>query len=196
VNFHFARAGNNTAEDVPIDMAPHEKQVLDLSVLFGRLPGEVGYRSILEITGEHEIDGYYSFTPKNGRDQAIYPLLDADDFKNEVVMPHYAGTEGLWWTNTGVFNPNDEAVVVWMAPYDHGGARMDDMATSFTLEAGEYEIFTVRSKFASVSDIAFIKFCSGSTGEGLPIGGLYLYGYKNTNSDGVWRANTLFGANM
>jgi hypothetical protein len=188
--FHYLAAGNKTDDDKTIDLPPYGKQLINLSSEFGKFEGDPLYRSALEIAGKYPITGYYTYSAPSSGDEANMPLLDENDFKNELVLPHYAGKGGYFWTSVCICNPNDYSITVTMDPYNDSGNMIDGAEYTETLNPGAYDTFTIPAKFGDVSsDIAFIKF---TTQEGL-LGGFYLYG--NTKN-GVVSSEMLSGANM
>ncbi|MBC2714672.1 MAG: hypothetical protein HF978_05115 [Desulfobacteraceae bacterium] len=191
VNLHFSVAGEDQTNDMDLEFAPFEKRVIDLTSEYGRFDGEPA-RSMLEITGQYPVVGYYTYSPPYGKDEASFPLINDDMLKSKLVLPHYAGQGGHFWTGICICNPNNYPVTVSVQPYDGNGRAGEDlMMTTMSLGAGEKEIFTVRSKFGdSASDISFIEF---EENEQAPIGGFYLFGnIKN----GKLSVEMLTGANM
>lgn len=191
VNLHFAAAGQDRTDDMDLEFAPYEKRVIDLTASHGSFFDGVIARSILEITGQHPIVGYYTYSPPYGKDEASFPLISDDMLKPRLILPHYAGQGGQFWTGICVFNPNQHAVNVSVQPYDGSGQPLDDLAVTMALGASEKKIFTVHSKFGdAAADISFIVFEEKSSS---PIGGFYQYG---NNKDGKPSVEMLTGANM
>ena len=185
LDFHLKLAGEENSDDISIIMAPHEKRSLELQDQFGKNEGDPLFHSILEINGEYPVAGCYTFTAP--MEEASFPLLDEQDFKEELVLPHYPGNDGYWWTGVGIFNPSSFPMEVIIEPCNENGDVMDDIAARLYLEAGAYEVFEIGSFFSeSASDISFVKF-RVEEAQGL-IGGFYLYG-NNT-------IEMLSGANM
>jgi len=190
VNFHLAAAGTDLAADMNLEMLPYEKQVIDLTNEYGTLGGELS-GSVLEITGQNPIVGYYSYSPPYGKDEASFPLLTADMLKSKLVLPHNAGQEGGFWTGICICNPNDYSVSVTATPYDSDGQALEDLVMTMPLAAGKKEILTVRSKFgAEASRISFIEFEETSQAV---IGGFYLFG---NIFNGKYSVEMVSGANM
>lgn len=187
VRLHAVRAGPDGSGDLQIVLAPREKRVLELQDLFGRPVGDPRH-SIVEITGELPLVGYYRYGTLSGKDFAIYPLLDERHFRGQLSLPHYAGNDGYWWTGVVVCNPSSEfAVTVSMEPYDRSGNLMAGQIMTVRLDAGAYDVFDVASRFGPAApDIGSIRFRAQD--DAGVIGGFYLYG--NTGHD------VLSGANM
>ncbi|MCX5839673.1 MAG: hypothetical protein NTW71_14355 [Deltaproteobacteria bacterium] len=187
VRLHLARAGADTAGDLNIVLAPREKRVLDLQDQFGKRDGEPLYHSILEITGQYPLVGYFTYSTLNGKDNASYPLLDDTHFKSTLILPHYPGNEGYWFTGAVVCNPSSFAVQVRIEPYDRNGNLLEGRVISVNLDAGAYDVFEVASRFGeAASGISFLKFrTEGDVGA---IGGFYLYSDSGNH--------ILSGANM
>lgn len=191
VNFHYVKAGSSRKEDVNLELGPYEKRVMDLSSEFGKLEGEALYRSVLEITGQYPIVGYYTYSPPYGGDEASYPLLDSKEFNNELLLPHYAGSGGAFWTGVCVCNPSGDSINVVMEPVDNSEKIISDGVKTVSLGPGAYDVFTVDQRFGeAASKISFIKFHSTN---GSAIGGFYLYGNMK---NGVPSVEMLSGANM
>lgn len=192
VTVHPALAGTDDQWDMEIDLDPFEKRKIDLSG-FGKTEGDPLYRSILVITGTYPVAGYYMFSPPNGGDEAMYPLLDDTAFKNELVLAHNADDGGQWWTGVGLLNPNAYPVEIFLNPHDGAGLMAPD-AQTLTLKPGAYEVFTIRARFGKAAEeIAFMTF-SAKDPVGAPIGGFYLYG--NTGNRMIGNMKSLSGANM
>ncbi len=190
VNFHLLKAGNDHRQDVNMELAPFEKKVVDVSSPFGKLEGESLYRSVLEITGQYAVVGYYTYSPPYGGDEASFPLLDANSFAGELVLPHQAGDQGSFWTGAGVCNPSTRTVEVTASPYNHDGVKMQEAVEKISLGPGAYDVFTVSSKFGeNASRISFIRFQSNNG----PIGGFYMFGNIKDNRQSV---EMLAGANL
>ncbi|MCP4344408.1 MAG: hypothetical protein GY795_02655 [Desulfobacterales bacterium] len=184
VSFHLKLAGNDNTNDMNIILKPREKRALELQDQFGGRPGDPFYHSVLEIKGEYPVTGYYTYsTTDTGQDEASLPLLDENDFSEQLILPHYAGNDGYWWTGAGIFNPSSFSVSVRIEPYDNNGNLMDNIVKYMNLSSGAYEVFEIGAFFGG-SGISFLKF---RTQEGV-IGGFYLYG-GNSNK-------LLCGANM
>lgn len=192
ITVHPALARNDSQWDMEIDLEPFEKRKIDLSN-FGKTEGAPLYRSILEITGERPIAGYYMYSPPGGGDEAAYPLMDAAAFRNELVLAHNADEGGRWWTGVGLLNPNAYPVEIFLTPHDGAGKMAADVQT-LTLKPGAYEVFTIRARFGeAAADIAFMTF-SAKDPVNAPIGGFYLYG--NTGNRQIGNMKSLTGANM
>ncbi len=192
VTIHPALAGSDDRWDMVIDLDPFEKRTIDVSD-FGKIMGDPLYRSFLEITAEYPLAGYYMYSPPNGGDEAAYPLMTDDDFKNELVLAHHAHEGGRWWTGVGLLNPNAYPVEITMTPHDGSGELAADPQT-LVLSPGAYEVFTVRDRFEmAAADIAFMTF-SPTDPVGASIGGFYLYG--NTGNRQIGNMKSLSGANM
>ncbi len=192
VILHPVRSALNTKNDLNITLEPREKRVINLSTAFGNLGGDLD-RSILKIFGENPIAGYYSYSPPYGGDEAFYPLMDAQSFKAGLVLPHFAGKGGYFWTGIVICNPADYEVQVNMTPY---GANGDAMATkSETMAPGAYTVFRVEQAFPdAVSKIEFIRFEGKDVlGADAPIGGFYMMGNM---IKGVPKVEMVAGANM
>ncbi len=176
VKLHLARAGADGGGDLDILLAPREKRVLEVQDQFGKREGEPLYHSVLEITGQYPVVGYFTYSISGGKDDASYPLLDDAHFKSTLTLPHYAGNDGYWWTGVVVCNPSAAAAVtVRIEPYDHDGNLLAQSVLSVNLDAGAYDIFEVGSLFGeAASGISFVKF--RTEGDAGAIGGFYLYG--------------------
>ncbi|MFZ2630271.1 MAG: hypothetical protein WA081_02445 [Desulfosalsimonadaceae bacterium] len=191
VTLHVKRAGDDQSDDTQVQFDPHEKQVIDLTDLYGMNDSAAG--SVLEISGQYPITGYYSYSPPSGKDEAGFPLMNDAAFASKLVMPHYAGQGGYFWTGVCICNPNDFPVDISVRPFDGNGAVIDDLVTSMPLEAGAEKTFTVRSEFGEqASTIAYIEFQEEAFGA--PIGGFYLYGKEK--GDGTPGVEMASGANM
>jgi hypothetical protein len=189
VNFHAALAGGDMSGDDNIVLAPHEKRTMELQDLFGASAGDPLYHSILEITGEFPLTGYYAYNRIGVKEYAALPLLDESDFKQTLYMPHYAGNNGgFWWTGVVVCNPSSVSERVRIEPYDADGQLMEKAVETLDLNAGAYDVMDVQARFGeAASDISFINF--RATGDTQGIGGFYLYGNRRNT-------NILSGANM
>lgn len=175
VRFHLALAGADSTGDLDIWLAPREKRVLEIQDLFGKIEGDPLYHSILEITGDSPLAGYYTYSVPDGRDNASYPLLDDSSFKGALSLSHYPGNDGYWWTGVVVCNPSAVAQTVRIEPYDHNGKLMEGDVLSVNLDAGAYDVFDVASRFGeSASEISFIRFRTED--DSGAIGGFYKYG--------------------
>lgn len=195
VNLHLRLAGEDSTNDMTIELTPREKRTLELQDDFGKVEGDDLYHSILEIAGEHPLVGYYTYSTPYTEDEASFPLLDEADFKEELVLPHYPGDgNDFWWTGFGICNPTFIAETVRIEPYDRDGNLMEDIVLRLRLDPGAYEVMCVRSlSVERASEISFIKFRveepQGS------IGGFYLYGNRSEGSPNT--PNTMLsGANM
>jgi hypothetical protein len=178
VKLHLALAGADSTGDLDIPLEPREKRVLEVQDSFGMMAGDPLYHSILEITGDYPLVGYFTYSLHDGNDNASYPLLDATNFKNTLSLPHYPGNSGYWWTGVVVCNPLTFPVTVRIEPYDHDGNLMEGCVMWVNLDAGEYDVFEVASRFGdSASAISFLKFLA--EGDSGVIGGFYLYGHRN-----------------
>ena len=175
--------------DDNIVLAPHEKRTMELQDLFGASAGDPLYHSILEITGEFPLTGYYAYNRIGVKEYAALPLLDESDFKQTLYMPHYAGNNGgFWWTGVVVCNPSSVSERVRIEPYDADGQLMEKAVETLDLNAGAYDVMDVQARFGeAASDISFINF--RATGDTQGIGGFYLYGNRRNT-------NILSGANM
>lgn len=192
ITVHPALARTDDRWDMEIEMDPFEKRKIDLSS-FGKTEGDPLYRSILEITGEHPIAGYYMYSPPGGGDEAAYPLMDDAAFQNELILAHNADEGGRWWTGVGLLNPNAYPVEIFLTPHDGVGGMAAD-AQTLTLKPGAYEVFTIRARFGeAAAGIAFMTF-SAKDPVNAPIGGFYLYG--NTGNRQIGNMKSLSGANM
>lgn len=180
LRLHAALAGSDTSEDLTVTLAPHEKRVLSIGGEFGRLVGDPLYQSIVEINGEFEFGGYYTYQKQTGGDIASYPLLNSSDFDSKLTMPHYPGKQ-FWWTGVVICNPVSFAQTVLVDAYDSNGELMAGETRQIYLKPGGYEAFTISSLFGSAEkDISFVS-CRTQTGNGV-IGGIYLYGRNNYNT--------------
>jgi hypothetical protein len=187
VKLHLALAGADAGGDLDIVLKPHEKRVLEIQDQFGKREGEPLYHSILEITGQYPLVGYFAYSIINGKDYASYPLLDDTHFKGTLSLPHYPPNDDYWWTGVVVCNPSTAAVTVKIEPYDHDGNLLEGSVISVDLDAGAYDVFEVASRFGeSAHGISFIKF--RTDGDSGAIGGFYLYGDRGMR--------ILSGANM
>ena len=176
VNFHLETAKDDHSEDLTVILAPREKMALELQDLYGKYEGDPSYHSIIKIDGEYPLAGYYTFsTPQ---DEASIPLLDQNDFNRELILPHYPGNNGYWWTGIGVCNPSSFSVTVRVMPYDGNGNLMESHEKGLNLAPGAYEVFLVGSFFGeAAAEISFVKFCVEDT-RGF-IAGFYLYGNRS-----------------
>ncbi len=190
ISFHFSRAGEDHDEDITIELAPYEKQVIDLTSEFGKMAGEALSRSMLEIRGAFTFVGYYSYSSQSStmKDKAGFPLIDSLSFKNELILPHVPAQDSQWWTGVGICNPNEFAVDVMAQPYDADGELIEDLVEVISLEPGAYDVVNARSLFSQAKvDISFIRFHVEEDANTV-IGGFYLFGIGNVAS--------LSGANM
>jgi len=185
VSLHLGMAQDDHENDMTVVMNPREKRVLELHDRFGKREGEPFFHSLLKISGEYPVAGYYTYT--SPKEEASCPLLDQSDFKEQLVLPHYAGSDGYWWTGVSVCNPGSFAVTANIEPYDNGRNLMEHIAEYVNIDAGYCEVFSVESFFGeAASELSFIKF-RVEEDQGT-IGGFYLYG-NSTNE-------MLSGANM
>ncbi len=189
VNLHLALAGGDTSGDYDIVLAPYEKRVLEIQDLFGKSTGDPLYHSILEITGEQPLAGYYAYNRPDIGDYAAFPLLDESDFAEVLDMPHYAGNNGgFWWTGVVVCNPSTISQTVRVEPYNAEGELIQGAVKTLDLNAGAYDVMDVQLYFGGTApEISFIKL--RATGGAGSIGGFYLYGNRRNR-------NILSGANM
>jgi hypothetical protein len=195
IDLHLSRAGDDHGEDQSIELAPYEKQIIDLTAEFGMLPGESLFHSMLEIRGRFPFVGYYTYlSPSSAmRDKAGFPLMDDLSFKKELILPHVPAKNGKWWTGVGICNPNAYSVDVMAEPYGADGELIENLTQSISLEPGAYEVFNVRSLFdATGQDISFIRFFVEEDMDGV-IGGFYLYGNSASGTGGI---AAISGANM
>ncbi|MDM8517890.1 hypothetical protein QUF76_16970 [Desulfobacterales bacterium HSG16] len=194
VNFHLAKAGNKHDEDMNIELDPKEKRVFEIQDQFGRFMGDPLHRSILEISGEQAIVGYYTYYSPNGGDEASFPLLDEKKFDMTLVMPHNAGRSGSWWTGAGLCNPSGVAVTVKVEPYGYDGKIIEDIVENIDLDIGNYTIMTTMDSFFNHrnADVSFVIFRVIEPENGY-IGGFYIYGKMN---QGRISTEMLSGANM
>ena len=189
VNLHPALAGGDVSRDYNIVLAAHEKRTMEIQDLFGAVAGDPLYHSILEITGEYPLTGYYAYHRIGVNEYAALPLLDESDFKPVLYLSHYAGNNGgFWWTGVVVCNPSTVSERVRVEPYDAGGQLLENAVQNLDLNAGAYDVMDVQMRFGeAAADISYIVFrASGETGG---IGGFYLYGNRRNT-------NILSGANM
>jgi hypothetical protein len=192
VTIHPALAGADNQWDMEVDLDPFEKRQIDLSE-FGKTEVDPLYRSVLEVTAEHPLAGYYMYSPPNGGDEAAFPLLGDADFKNELTLAHHADEGGRWWTGIGLLNPNTHPVEITLTPHNGSGGQAADPQV-LRLNPGAYDVFTIRNRFGTAAaDIAFMTFSSADP-VGAPIGGFYLYG--NTGNRRIGNMTSLSGANM
>lgn len=186
VRLHLALAGADAGEDMEIYLNPREKRVINLGQIYGKFQTDPLYHSIVAIKGTHPIAGYYRYSAP--QDQVCLPLMDSRDFKSELVLPHYPGDDGHWWTGAGICNPFSADLTVKAEPYDNQGNNLMTPKI-LNLKAGEYTVFMVADRFPEQSSkIAFVKFRVQGN-EGGYIGGFYLYGRFPDN-------RMLSGANM
>lgn len=180
VRFHLALAGADRSGDYNIVLAPREKRVVEVQDLFAKPAGDPLYHSALEITGLYPLAGYYTYNVPGRTDNASYPLLDENAFKNVLHLPHYAGNS-YWWTGVVICNPLTVAQMVRMEPYDLNGNLMADRVQTLNLNAGAYEVFDVKARFGqAASTLSFMVFRTENASGA--IGGFYLYGnHKNKN---------------
>ena len=156
-------------------LAPREKRVLEIQDQFGKREGEPLFHSIVEITGQYPMVGYFTYSTMSGGDKASYPLLDDTHFKSTLSLPHYAGNNGYWWTGVVVCNPSTVPVTVRIEPYDRAGNLMEGSVVSVNLNAGAYDVFDVALRFGDAAPgISFLNF--RTEGDSGAIGGFYLYG--------------------
>lgn len=190
IEFHYSRAGDDHEENKLIELAPYEKQTINLTSEFGTLPGESLFHSMLEIRGGFPFVGYYTYSSTSSilGDKASFPLIDDLSFKNELILPHVPAKNSQWWTGVGICNPNEFSVDVMAQPYDADGELIESLVEVISLEPGAYDVFNVRSLFnGSEVDISFIRF-HVEDDERTVIGGFYMYGIGTFMS--------LSGANM
>jgi hypothetical protein len=190
VTLHLARAGGEAESDMEFVLSPYEKRVINLSDHFGTTGSDSLDRSILEISGQGPVSGHYLYKSPQGGDAASFPLLNASDFKSELVIPHYAGRGGYFWTGACIFNAGSEPVDVYAEPVDDTGSPIGGELVN--LPAGGYEVFTIGALFGGLAgEIEFVRFRSQSAGS--RIGGFYLYGNTKNGATGT---EMLTGANM
>jgi hypothetical protein len=191
VKIHMLRDGRDFSKDLIISpMEPFEKRVVDLSEQFGDAAGW----SILEISGRYPLAGQVTYDVEKG-DFAVFPLLDNQSFKTELVMPHSASSDVQWWTGVGVCNPNSFQTTVVVTPYGYNGKAMNNLKDYIALESGAYEVFNVHDRFPDIApDISFLKIKTTAPDDAL-IGGFYLYGNQAAGKD-LGAHRLLSGGNM
>ena len=193
VIIHPARSGIDTASDIQVALTPFEKQVIDISPDFGDPASAELERTILEISGSYPFAGYVAYAAQNC-DAVFYPLLNAEAFKTELIMPHAAYNNRRWYTGVGVCNPNSYPVRVLIVPYDKNGQAMIAAGEYRSLKPGAYEVFVVHGMFDGLAqDIAFLKISSDDPDTAL-IGGFYLYG--NSAAQDLKARMLVSGGNM
>ena len=189
VRIHAARAEGDHSTDIRINLNPFEKQVIDISSDFGN----IGNRSLLEISGDFSLSGYVAYMAEKG-DAGFYPLLNEADFKTELIMPHASYNNGRWYTGVGVCNPNDYWVSVSIIPYDQNGQALMPLGIDLPLDPGAYEVFTVHKMFPALADdISFLKIHAMEP-SAASIGGFYLYG--NAGGQNLEPRKLVSGGNM
>lgn len=174
VNLHLARAGSNHAQDMNVTLDPREKRVIELQSQFGLMPDSPYYHSVLRMTGQDSVAGYFTYsTPA---DEASMPLMDAANLKKQLALPHSPATSGMWWVGIGIINPSQSAVTVRAEPYDQQGALIANSVKTFSIGPGAYEAVTTTKLFGSetAAKISFVTFTAVEQ-QGV-IGGFYLYG--------------------
>ena len=183
---------NNGRVELQLEMEPFEKKVIDISETFGDALAAEWQRSILKVSGMFPLAGEVKYIAENG-DAAAFPLLDADAFKSELVMPHSAYNNGRWWTGVGVCNPNNtNPIAIQVTPYDQSGQPMT--SEYFDLASGAYKAFTVHQMFGALTrEIAFLKIRSQEP-DSAEIGGFYLYG--NAAAQDLAPRKLVSGGNM
>lgn len=175
VILHPVKAGGDLSRDLSITLGPYEKKSIELQDYFGFLPGDPLYHSIVQITGQLPFVGYYLYQSTSESDKAKFPLISTDHLTNKLTMPHYPGTAGYWWTGVGIFNPQIASQQVQAKPYDQQGQIIPGQSRYLQIEAGGYDIFTIKSLFGeSASSISFVTFETANDND--EIGGFYLYG--------------------
>jgi len=164
------RTGESISE---FQLAPNEKKQIPFDDAFG-FREEV--QSAITLDGKLPFAGYYSFQGKQGGDDVRLPFLDANDFSSELILPHYAGKGGYYWTAVCLFNPlNEMEIDIVMEPYGEDGLLIENEVRSLHLSSGSNERFGISSIFGeSANSISFIRFRVNTPG-GL-IGGYYLFG--------------------
>jgi hypothetical protein len=191
--FHPSRAGEDRDEDLVIILGPYEKREIEIQEWFGWHRGDPFFHSVIELQGQGPFVGYYTYALSSGLgDEASLPLLEENDFRSELVLPHSTAGSSFWWTGIGLFNPTSYQVTVRVEPYNDQGERLGDAVGTLPLAPGEYDVMFVESLGGEwASDISFVKFVVREL-EGV-IGGFYLYGNK---SKGKPTTTMLSGANM
>ncbi len=174
VTCHLRSAGIDASNDLVMVLGPREKRTFEIQDQFGKQPGESDFHSMLEVTGEQPLAGYFTYS--SSADTAAFPLLDASRFSRTLILPHYPPPAGKWWTGIGLCNPTPAPITVQAKPYDKSGTLMEEVAGSFAIEPGMYHVFTVQSFFGqqAAKKVSFIIF-EVDDPEGM-IGGFYLYG--------------------
>jgi hypothetical protein len=191
--FHPSRAGGDREEDLIITLGPYEKREIEIQEWFGWHDGDPFFRSVVELQGQGPFVGYYTYALSSGLgDEASLPLLEDNDFRSELVLPHSTAGSGFWWTGVGIFNPTSYQETVRVEPYNDQGERLGDAVSTLPLAPGGYDVMFVESLGKEWAlDISFVKFVVEEPGG--VIGGFYLYGNK---SAGKPITNMLSGANM
>lgn len=155
-----------------ITLNPFEKATRELAGLFPGVADATLDRSSLLIEAAEELSGYVTLATSG--DDLYYPLLDQDDLRQELIMPHVA-SNSAWWSGFALFNPSpSESVAVLVEPTDGAGNRRSDLALAMTILPRSKSVQTIAGLFGAVGqDFSSVTFTTVS-GPGLV--GVYAIG--------------------
>ena len=188
VRIHPSKALSNENYDMIVSLKPFEKITIELLNSFGYREGDPLYHSILEVTSDAPIVGYYTYSLLNHQEEAKYPFFRNEDCSSEMVLNHNAGEKGFWWTAACLFNSALDPVTLQIEPFDDNGNLLQNKVKQLQLAGGGYEVLLMKKLFGipDVAEISFVKFrVLEPQGR---IGGFSMYGAVNSNM--------LSGANM
>jgi four helix bundle protein len=159
-------------KEATITLNPFEKREIDVKELFSSVDPGILKLSSLCLESQKDMTGLFSY--ETSSTLAYLPLLSEEDVHQEVIVPHVASND-YWWTGVGIFNPNDDPVILSISPYDRQGKVMVDQVKVIILNGQEKEVFCAGDLFdpSWIGDISFLKI---SSVYGSGIAGLYLYG--------------------
>jgi len=174
IRLHSSLAGSDHSGDLVVTLDANEKRTVEIGDLFGRLPGDPLYHTIVGVTAPSDFVGYFSYQDGSSGDRASLPLLNSSHFKNKLILAHTPDNSN-WWTGVAVANPLSISQKVVVAGYDTTGQPIAEATREIMISPNSYQAFTVSSIFTSLSsEISYISFdTENSAGY---IGGLFLYG--------------------
>jgi len=171
VLLHRIMAGTDTAKDVSISLGAKARTELELNSLFGTTSDDKYYRSILSISSDQDLAGYYAYKAVGQDDNVTVPVMTSSDLSPILLLPHNTQSND-WWTGIGLVNPNADQVKISVKPYGSDKKLMSALIQTITLNSGEYAVYNIKKMFGSqVEEITFVRFEETS---GNSIGGFYL----------------------
>ncbi len=183
VVLHRMMAGTDTGSDVSLSIGAKAKAELQLDALFATTPGHGFYRSILSVSSDQALAGFYAYKARSQDDNITIPLMGSGDFSPTLLLPHNTQSSD-WWTGIGLLNPNADQASVFIKPYGPDGQVMSNLVHTVSLQSGEYKVYNLKQMFGTVvGEIAFIRF-EEKTGQS--IGGFYLI---DSQSKGICGGN-------